>query len=167
MKKITKLIAPFIIICLLAPAVIGQERIKTKITLTPDSWLFIENWFGIETPVIGQKFKLRIEAKYNDEPVEYVKVTKAEGFIVNGKPEIEADDYRAKTYIYKMQAPETEGLYKVTFESRVGQEELITYDTEIKVVEDDPKQNWVRGAIWLGFALGLIGGALIISNAGK
>jgi len=167
MHKLIKFIAPLIIICLLPSVCLGQGKIKTKILLTPCSSLVFENYFGIETPVTEQKFKMRIETKYNDVPVEYVKITKTNGFKLSSGPEIEKNAAGLKTYVYTLTAPQKEGLYKIDFESRVGEKELITYDTDIKVVSSDPKQNWVRAAIWAGISAAILGIALIASGMNK
>jgi len=166
MKKITRLIAPFIILCLLTPGAFGLDRIKTKITLTPDTWMLFENSFAIETPTTGQDFKLRVETRYNDEPVESVKIVKLNGFFLKESPEI-INEGDAKVYIYKMKAPDNEGTYMIEFESRTQSEEIINYDTSIEVVEDDPKQTWLRVGIWAGIAIVTVGTALLVSNAGK
>ena len=167
MHKLIKLLAPLIIICLLVPLCIGQDRIKTKIALSPESGLIFENYFGIETPTIGQKFKLSIETKYNDQPVEYVKITHTNGFKLLDGPKVKINGRSSKVYAYTLKAPDKKGSYKINFESRVGNEQIITYDTQIKVVHDDPKQNWLRAAIWGGISFAVLGVALIASSMSK
>jgi hypothetical protein len=158
MNKIIRTIACAITLCFLSTSVFGVENIiKTKITLTPDSPIFYENYIGIETPTKGQVIKLHVEARYNGEQIGKVNIKNLDGFKLIKGPETEYEDNQPKANAFTLRAPEKEGNYIIVFEGQNSTGSLFHFDTEIRVVESDQFQNWLR--------IGFVAGVIILATA--
>ncbi len=168
MRKSLKILSLAVLICFVATTLVcGKNVIKTKVTLTPVSPIFYENYVGIETPTFNQEFKLHVETRYNDEIVMDVRIKDPGAFKIKGEPEIEYEEGKPKANAFTFQAPDKEGTYKIIFEGRTNAGEVFDFDTEIKVVESDSFQTWLRVGFFAGIIVVATGVILLIANAGK
>ena len=158
-----------IIICLLATSVVcGEDVIKSKITLTPSSSVFYENYIGIDTPTLGQEFKVHVEeVSYNNEGAADVRIKDAGALKVTAEPETEYNEGVFKSRAFSLKAPDKEGTYKMTFEGKTASGKTFTFDTDIKVVRDDPQQNWMRIGLVAGVLVVCTAVILLLSNSGR
>jgi len=168
MKKLIKILSLTILICFAATNLVsGRDLIKTRISLTPVSPIFYENYIGIETPTFNQEFRLHVEARYNDEIVMDVRILDPGAFEEIGVTEIEWKDDKPNANVFTLKAPDKEGTYRIVFEGTTNAEENFTFSTEIKVVESDSFQTWVRVGGIIGIVIVTALTISLIANAGK
>jgi|GEM_PF-2005656 len=167
MKNIIKRLSLAVLICFAITNLCqGTNVIKNKITLTPVSPVFYENNIGIETPTIDQEFKLHIETRYNDVPVMNVRIANAGPFQVISS-EKEMDGEIQKGNVFTLKAPETEGIYTITFEGKNQEGRIFNFETEIEVVEYDSFQAWVRAGTIIGLVVITVATIMLLSGSGK
>jgi hypothetical protein len=167
MKKHVKFLAACLVVCFLSATAFGADtQIRTKVTITPESPIFYENYIGIETPTRSQDIKLRVEAKYNEIIVSNFDIKNANGFtVINAETEYENNVAVRKAF--KLKAPDTTGTRTIAFEGRTADGKLFTFNTKVTVVEDDPGQNWMRAGLIAGIVLVATVVVVILSNSGK
>ena len=168
MKKLMKCLSIAILICFAFSSVVcGVDITKSKVTLTPSSGVFYENYIGIDTPTLGQEFKAHIEeVSYNNEAATDVSIKDAGAFNVRGgESEYNAGAFKSRTFL--LQAPNKEGSYKMTFEGKTVTGKTFTFSTDIKVVQDDPQQNWMRIGLTVGLIVVCTAVILLLANSGK
>ena len=153
MKKGIKAISIAILVCFSAASLVfADDSIKTKITLTPISPIFYESYFGIDTPITGQDFKIHVEATFNDDAARDISINSAVGFELKAT-ETEYKDGVASGKAFTLKAPAKAGDYKVTFNGNTASGRSFSFDTAVKVVENDPQQTWIRAAGIVGIVV--------------
>lgn len=163
MKSIMKTIALGLIICFLGSICWGQDKITFKTVLTPISAIFYENNVGIDTPTLGQEFKLHVQTFFNDEQVTNISVKDDGGFSTLGNPEIEDRD-NSSWLAFPLKAPQNEGTYKITFEGRTKTGQVFDFSTDIKVVQNDQSQTWMQIGLIVGVVVVVAALGLLLAN---
>lgn len=167
MKTTLKAASVAVLICFSSTFAFGADTIRTKITLTPVSAVFYENYVGIDTPTVNQEFSLHLQAQFNDELVTSVIIKDLAGFNFIGPPQIEQKDGTAIGNVFALKAPSSEGTYKMLFQGKTKTGKVFDFSTEIKVVESDSMQTWMRIGLVVGVFVVAIAALLLISNSGK
>jgi len=160
MNKILRALSVMLLICFSSTVVLGQTEIENKVTLTPKSPIFIEEYVGIDTPTLNQDFRLHLETKYNGAAVTDVKIKDIGEFASLAPSQAEEKDGAVSGNVFTLRAPEKAGTYKIIFEGRTAQGQIFDFSTEIKVVESDPFQMWLRAGIIAG---GVVCCALVVA----
>ncbi len=167
MKNILKLIASVLIFSFSATFAFGADTIRSKITLTPVSPIFFENYVGIETPLKDQDLKLHLETSYGEEVVNDVTIKDPGGFISTSASEAELKDGVQVGDIFSLKAPGKEGVYTMIFEGKTKAGKTFDFSTDIKVVQDDPMQTWMRVGIIAGVVVVAATVIMLLANSGR
>jgi hypothetical protein len=169
MKKTIRILSFMVLFCFAVSNMSGGANlIKTKITLTPVSWIFYENTMGIETPTTDQTFKIHVQARYNEYPAKRVKILDPTPLMLERGPEVTYyESGHPKSHAFTLKAPKRPGKHKLMFEGTTDRGEIFHFSSEVKVVEFDSFQTWVRVGGILGIALVTILAVSLVANAGK
>lgn len=155
MKKILRVVSFVILLCFCASFVSAEDKITFKTILTPISPVFYENNIGIDTPTVGQEFKLHLETYYNGDLVTDISIKDLGGMSAIAAQEREDRDGSTWS-VFSLKAPQKEGTFKVVFEGKTRTGNILNFSTDIKVVESDQFQSWMR--------VGLVAGVVVVAG---